>query len=566
MRKSTTDFYVDRSHIRLLFRGNQCRVAESKVTELKELIPTEEQLAVVEAAKRGESFIVEAGAGAAKTTTLKMLAAKLPLGASVLAVAFNKRIVNDLTEALPSDTTVKTLNALGHGAWMKQRGGRLEVDGKKISRLVTMVLKERAPSVYAKDEDGSCWAAVRDFVQDLRWNSYVPAGMLQKPIYTGLDDPEEIIEEFQLTHDWPTALMSVELMMTLADQVLRVSIMEGFNKLIDYDDQIYLTTSFFCPYPKFDVVMVDEAQDLSPQNHQQLLLCKPKQLIAVGDRRQAIYAFRGADTDSIDNLREKAKVKLNLDMGSYRLATSFRCPKLVVERQHAHYPEFTAFEGNPDGEVKNLDKWSVEDIPANAAIICRNNAPLVAAAFLLLRQRKGFKFFGQDMAKNLKGLIKKVAGFTGKDLRVGDKAIPSEKILDSLGVWFERERTVLVDSGRDHLVAGLTDRKECARMILLESKTLGEAMELSDQIFENAGDLVLTSGHRSKGFEWNWVMHLDPFRLPSKYAVEAAKRGAPSQMRQENNLRYVIETRTKFTLVLAKLESNADARAIEGDE
>jgi superfamily I DNA/RNA helicase len=197
--------------------------------------------------------------------------------------------------------------------------------------------------------------------------------------------------------------------------------------------------------------------------------------------------------------------------------------------------------------------------------LCRNNAPLINLAFGLIRNRRGFTFFGQNMAKNLKGLIKKVAGFAGQDLRVQHKQIPAEKVLTDLAVWYESERVKLEAKQRTELLGALIDRRECAKMILEESKTLGEALDMCDRIFNGTGDLTLSSGHRSKGFEWHWVMHLDPFRIPSKYAVEAMERGDIKQITQENNLRYVIETRTKHTLVMARLRDNEDSKGVEGD-
>ena len=102
-------------------------------------------------------------------------------------------------------------------------------------------------------------------------------------------------------------------------------------------------------------------------------------------------------------------------------------------------------------------------------------------------------------------------------------------------------------------------------MILAESKDLGSALDLSDEIFDSKNPgLTLTSGHRSKGFEWNSVYHLDPQRLPSKYAVAQASAGYPGQLLQERNLLYVIETRTKFSLTMITLEGCSDgAEAVE---
>ena len=521
------------------------------------LIPTPEQQAIIDAAAGGESFSVSAGAGSAKTTTLKMLSQKLS-ARTILGVAFNVKIVEDLTLAMPERAQVKTLNALGHVAWGKQRGKFIPVDKTKLTRLVSETFKQFAPEVKAADEDGSCWAAVRDYVRQLRLNSYVPSGSAHIPQMMGQSEIDENLDDFMLTHDWNTDLMSVELMLELADSTLIASIEEAFTSSIDFDDQIYMSTTFFCPYPQFETVLVDEAQDLSPANHIQLLKCKPKQLIAVGDPRQAIYAFRGADSDSMDNLHNKMG-KAGLLPSVYPLATSFRCPKKVVERQLAHYPEFKAFETNPEGEVVVLNSWEVSQIPDGAAVICRNNAPLVALAFSLLANRRGFNYIGVDMSKNLKSLIKKIAGFSGKTLNKSQERIETEKVIEQVRAWYTNESLRLLNAGRSDLISQLIDKKACCLIILKQTATLGDALQMCDSLFTPGYGITLVTGHRSKGLEWKDVWHLDPWRIPSKWAKEATEHGSFGQMRQENNLKYVIETRTKYSLTMVNLKYCRDA-------
>ena len=51
------------------------------------------------------------------------------------------------------------------------------------------------------------------------------------------------------------------------------------------------------------------------------------------------------------------------------------------------------------------------------------------------------------------------------------------------------------------------------------------------------------------------MLHLDPWRIPSKWAREAAREGDTAQLDQEWNLKYVAETRTKHTLLEANLKT-----------
>ena len=75
----------------------------------------------------------------------------------------------------------------------------------------------------------------------------------------------------------------------------------GEIKYIDFDDMIYLPAKLGLVKKSFDLLIVDEAQDLNPAQHE-LVVRGSKQVLAVGDDKQAIYGFRGSDSNSINNL------------------------------------------------------------------------------------------------------------------------------------------------------------------------------------------------------------------------------------------------------------------------
>ena len=79
--------------------------------------------------------------------------------------------------------------------------------------------------------------------------------------------------------------------------VILQSIKLAYDGKIDFDDQIYMPSLFGGTFPKFPLVLVDEAQDLSLLNHAFLQKLVTKRIIAVGDRNQSIYLFqrRGAE-------------------------------------------------------------------------------------------------------------------------------------------------------------------------------------------------------------------------------------------------------------------------------
>jgi hypothetical protein len=136
---------------------------------------------------------------------------------------------------------------------------------------------------------------------------------------------------------------------------------------------------------KYDLVIIDEAQDM---NAAQLLLamkvCKKGGRIAVvGDDRQAIYGFRGADSNSIDRLKGELVAH---ELG---LTITYRCPKVVVAAAARLVPDYTAAPAAPEGEMLTA---TVEEMYTQAAvgdfILSRKNAPLAAICLHLLAMGK----------------------------------------------------------------------------------------------------------------------------------------------------------------------------------
>jgi superfamily I DNA/RNA helicase len=99
-------------------------------------------------------------------------------------------------------------------------------------------------------------------------------------------------------------------------------------------------------------------------------------------------------------------------------------------------------------------------------------------------------------------------------------------------------------------VDSVTDKYECVLAVIENKspKTVRELISELDNLFaKDSGLITLATGHKAKGLEWGTVIHLDPWRIPSKWAKK------PDEITQEHNLQYVLETRTKHTLILANL-------------
>src|SRR6185369_11403813 len=114
--------------------------------------PTPEQLDIIAAAKGTlDNLLVNALAGAAKTTTLEMVCRQLT-SIPILSLAFNKRIADEMTKRLPSHVEARTLNSLGHRVWSKVCGKRLSIDTRKTATILAAEIK-RLP----KREQSDAW-------------------------------------------------------------------------------------------------------------------------------------------------------------------------------------------------------------------------------------------------------------------------------------------------------------------------------------------------------------------------------------------------------------------------
>lgn len=350
----------------------------------------------------------------------------------------------------------------------------------------------------------------------------------------------------------------------LARTVLSRSVDQAFEGLISFDDQIYMSCMFNGQFQRFGLTLVDEAQDLSPLNHIMVNRASAGRLIIVGDPKQAIYAFRGADSSSMERLR-----KLRTSWIDLPLATTFRCPKVVVDRQQKHAPGFTAFHTNAIGEVRQFKRYEpkVQNGPAHnvndvatpqtwdwkkvetlneqrsIAILSRNNAPLLKIAFKLLRSNVPVTMLGRDIGKTLVALSKKV---------LPDDDMQAPACMVEVNQWRDSQVALANANGQEEKVAHLHDQAECLLAVIEGAKADNAAAirwYLRELFERSSGHVVISTIHRSKGLEWSTVLHLDPWRIPSKHAQQN-----PVQMQQEMNLLYVAETRCQRLLIEANLE------------
>lgn len=494
------------------------------------MTPTPEQQAVIDAARSSkDSLLINALAGAAKTTTLCLLAQALPLQPGI-CVAFNKAIATEMAKRLPAHIAASTLNSLGHRVWGQRLGRKLQLDTDKGYTFLKSVLDKS--SGEDKRALGENMAGILRAVRFAKAQGYIPPKFLELSPQGSLLSWDQLAEALAVQIDLePDAWLH-----GLIDQALEHSIAEAFSGKIDFDDQIYMSTLFGGSYPRYPIVLVDEAQDLSALNHEtlKLLVAPGGRLIAVGDPWQSIYAFRGAHHGSMEVLRETFSMK------ELNLSVTFRCPQRVVERARSRVPHFQWADGAPLGVVERLHEWEVSSIPDGAAVICRNNAPLFSLALRLIRERRTVKLWGNEIGKGLIKILKSL----------GPLDLPAKELREAIKAWQAEQLAKVPDTRHGPIY----DKAECLLVFAEAGPRLSDALTFAELLFSSEGRINLMSGHKSKGLEFDIVYHLDPFRIPGRWAKEAEAAGDPGPMAQELNIRYVIETRAKRELYLVNLE------------
>ena len=110
--------------------------------------PSKYQIAIFDWISQGRGDgIVNAVAGAGKTTTLVMGAAQLS-STNSLFCAFNKHIAEELnTRLIGTGMQAKTIHSLGNGMLIKQLGGRTQIDNRKYDQLAKSYVKRHRDEI-----------------------------------------------------------------------------------------------------------------------------------------------------------------------------------------------------------------------------------------------------------------------------------------------------------------------------------------------------------------------------------------------------------------------------------
>jgi DNA helicase-2/ATP-dependent DNA helicase PcrA len=162
------------------------------------------------------------------------------------------------------------------------------------------------------------------------------------------------------------------------------------SNAVDFDDMLYLTVDVLERFPEaqerwrkaFRYILVDEYQDTNRAQYRllQLLASEHKNLCAVGDPDQSVYAFRGADIRNIlDFERDFPGTRTIALEQNYRSTNAIlRAANDVIENNSERKPKHLF---SDLGEGEPVEAIEVEDEHAEARFVAARVAALVEEGF-----------------------------------------------------------------------------------------------------------------------------------------------------------------------------------------
>jgi superfamily I DNA/RNA helicase len=462
---------------------------------------TKQQQAIIDCIENTDDhLIISAGAGTGKTTTIVEAAQSIG-NVKAAFLAFNKSIATELNNKLPDGVEAKTFHAFGFAA-IRSAGIKTKVNNYKLNNIIKELLG-----------DDYYFAPLKKLI------SLVKGSLIEG---TDVKSINQLIDKYNINfgsdREEVIGIQSIPAILTLC---------KTQTHHIDFDDMIWMPLVNDYPLPQYDVLFVDEAQDFNESQRVLISKCvNGGRCIIVGDENQAIYGFRGADSQSIDMFRRRLETGTR-KISEFPLSISWRCPNAVVKEANRYVKSLQAADNAIDGSV-------VVDAPffpqKGDIVLCRYNAPLISAFYDLISQGKSAYILGRDMTKGLITAVQKIS----KNNNMG---VDEFKNLFSQDYKYNYSR--LMSINKENQAMALEDKKDCIMIFVEKATTVGGIIEEIKKVFDgkDQGDIMLSTVHKAKGLEADNVYILATERMPH-----------PLGNNEENNICYVAITRAKKNL------------------
>lgn len=432
---------------------------------MTKLTPTSEQQAIIDEAKLGSNLVVRAYAGSAKTSTCTMVSEVLVK--TSLYVAFNKSIAEEAATKFPKHVDCRTMHSLAYREVMnpmyrlKLRGYFNMNDIDKLSEFKDFCKTGELDILQIKLDIVDC---IKKYCQSKKKRPFVPKKLLER----------------------------------YGDNILP-TVVQYWHSIIDASDTTTMTHDVYLklyqlsqPILPAQVIYLDEAQD-SNEVTLDIVLSQAmygSQIILVGDSYQSIYGWRGA-VNALDTLPDSFK--------ELYLTISFRFTQDIADKA----TKLLSYLGNTT-PITGKGIPTVE-IPTKVTIV-RNNSTLIED--LLDASKKGQKVYVLADLKSVWSKLYHIAALKfGNDIHYPDKEL----------LQYKSYKQLLEASESLPEIAKLLT----ITSILIRDDTMHNSIQtIKSVIVKKAkdADYTLTTGHKSKGLEWDEVtLASDLFNIPEDY-------------------------------------------------
>ena len=486
---------------------------------------TVQQQAVIDAFASGAGDLcVTARAGSGKTTTALKAVAARPSRKSATLCAFGRRNADELalrlqTAGCGDGVKAKTLHGIGYSAISRAlRGRRFTVNqhrefelaldrcegdedkARSVGRLAALA-KETRP-------DDISWDVLREIALD-----------------HGIADSDDDADD-----SWEIAGQ----LATTALKVIEESLVIGSD--ISFSDMLWMPlVKRWAPY-KTDFVVVDEAQDMNKAQLRLAVMARAAggRVAVIGDDRQAIYSFRGAEPGAL------ARVSAALKAALLSLTVSFRCGTAIIAEAQKIVPDIEAAPGAEEGVVgRAAEAVLMANAKPGDFVLSRTNAPLARICLGLIRAGIRAYIVGADIGAGLIALVRKLAPRSAAD--------PLTDMLVRLGRWREREIAKAKVHKRDRRIEQVEDQAAMIAALAADVDDIAALITTIERIFDEHGGprVACSTVHRAKGLEADRVWLLEE-------TLDAVKGRTPLQELEESNIRYVAITRARSELIYTR--------------
>ncbi len=450
----------------------------------------------------GEVLLLNAYAGAGKSTTLRLLAEANP-SQRFFYVCFNRSVAQAARAVFPPNTACETLHKVARDAVRRDfPPEKLGVDLKPLEIAEVLNLRERYLAYWVR----------RTLQAFLHSADDRPAAKHAADLSIAPGQEKAVVE------------LTTKLWAKMVDPASDVPMPhDGYLKL-------YVTGEF--PARRCDVVLLDEAQDTNPitarfLRRQRAAGCA---VVLVGDRHQAIYGFRGAR-----NFMELAERVPNCV--PFSLTCSFRFGQGIADLAS---DLLNAFKGDP----VRLRGLGPAGRGHTRAFLARTNAGLL-----------------EEAERLLSGGVARLH-FVGTQARDGFDPSTSYGFSDLLDVYHLRAREpgqvrsayLRRFSSYDQLKELATDQRardlELSRLVAFVDRWKENVPALLERFAAaaappEAAGATLATAHRAKGLEWDHVRMADDF-FDLTDATRSREELSEAEFAEEINLLYVALTRARF--------------------